>query len=76
MASAPHLVDLVHHPEGAAVELLQGHEVEHGGDAALAPALVVCCQLVQLRAVMELHPDADPVLIVLLLHTDTHRNRQ
>ena len=78
MASEPDLVDLVHHPEGAAVQLLQGHEVEHGGDTAFSPALVVGRELMQLRAVVELHPDANPILIVLLLsthtHTHTHRN--
>ena len=72
--SDPDLVDLVHHPEGAAVELLQGHEVEHGGDAALPPALVVRRQLMQLCAVVELHPDADPILIVLFLYTHTQTN--
>lgn len=65
------LVDLIHHPEGAAVQLLQGHEVEHGGHTALAPALVVGCQLMQLGAVVELDPDADAVLIVLLLCAQT-----
>ena len=61
------LVDLVHHPEGTAVELLQRHEVEHGGDAALASALVVRRQLVQLSVAVKLHPDSDSVLVVVLL---------
>lgn len=62
-----YLVDLIHHPEGAAVKLLQGHEVEHGGDAALSATLMVRRQLVQLRVAVKLHSDTDPVLIVLLL---------
>ena len=62
-----YLVDLVHHPEGAAVELLQGHEVQHGGDAALSSALMVRRQLVELSAAVELHTDSDPILVVLLL---------
>lgn len=62
-----YLVDLIHHPEGAAVELLQGHEVEHGGDAALSATLMVWRQLVQLRVAVKLDPDTDPVLVVLLL---------
>ena len=66
-----HLVDLIHHSEGAAVELLQGHEVEHGGDAALSSALMVGGQLVELSAAVELHPDSDPVLVVLLLQRKT-----
>lgn len=65
---ASHLVDLIHHPEGAAVEFLQGHEVEHGGDAALSATLMVCRQLMQLRVAVELDSDSDPVLVVLLLH--------
>lgn len=61
------LVDLVHHSEGTAVELLQGHEVEHCGDTALPSTLVVCCELMELRAATEFHPDTDPVFIILLL---------
>lgn len=61
------LVDLVHHSEGAAVELLQGHEVKHCGDTALAPALMVGRQLVELSVAVKLHPNADPILIILLL---------
>lgn len=62
-----YLVDLVHHSEGTAVELLQRHEVEHGGDAALSSALVVRRQLVQVSVAMKLHPDSDSVLVVILL---------
>lgn len=62
-----YLVDLVHHSEGAAVELLQGHEVEHCGDAALSSALMVGRQLVELSAAVKLHPDSDPILVILLL---------
>lgn len=65
---ASHLVDLIHHPEGAAVEFLQGHEVEHGGDAALPATLMVCRQLVELRVAVKLDSDADAVLVILLLH--------
>lgn len=64
---ASHLVDLIHHPEGTAVELLQGHEVQHGGDASLPATLMVRRQLVELRVAVKLHTDADPVLVVLLL---------
>lgn len=62
-----HLVDLVHHSEGAAVELLQSHEVQHGGHAALSSALMVRRQLMQLRATAKLHSDTDAILIILLL---------
>lgn len=62
-----YLVDLIHHSEGAAVELLQGHEVEHGGDAALPPALMVRRQLVELGVAVELHPNSDSILVILLL---------
>ncbi len=67
VSACVHLVDLVHHSEGAAVELLQGHEVQHGGHAALSSALMVRRQLVQLRAAAKLHSDPDAVLIILLL---------
>ncbi len=67
VSACVHLVDLVHHSEGAAVELLQGHEVQHGGHAALSSALMVRRQLVQLRAAAKLHSDPDTVLIILLL---------
>lgn len=62
-----YLIDLIHHSEGTAVELLQGHEVKHGGDAALSSTLMVRRQLVELGGGVKLHPDADPVLVVLLL---------
>lgn len=62
-----YLVDLVHHPEGTAVELLQRHEVQHGGDAALSSALMERRQLVQLSVAVKLHPDSDSVLVVILL---------
>lgn len=62
-----HLVDLVHHPEGTAVELLQGHEIEHGGDAALSSALAGRRQLVQVSVAVKLHLDSDSVLVVILL---------
>lgn len=71
MRERNYLVDLVHHSEGAAVELLQGHEVEHCGDAALSSALMIGSQLVELSAAVKLHPNADPVLVILLLQPDS-----
>lgn len=62
-----YLVDLIHHPKGAAVELLQGHEVEHSGDAALAATLMVWRQLMELRVAVKLDPDSDSIFVVLLL---------
>lgn len=62
-----YLVDLVHHSEWAAVELLQGHEVEHCGYAALSSALMVGRQLVELSAAVKLDADSDPILVILLL---------
>lgn len=62
-----HLVDLIHHSEGAAVKLLQGHQIKHGGNAALSSALMVRCELMELRAAVELHTNANPVLVVFLL---------
>lgn len=74
-----YLVDLIHHPEGAAVQLLQGHEVQHGGDTALPSALVVDGQLVKLRAAVKLDPDSDSVFVILFLrsvhHGQKNRNR-
>lgn len=61
------LVDLIDHSEGAAVELLQGHEVQHGRDAALTAALMVRSELMKLSAAAELHTDTDPIFIILLL---------
>lgn len=80
-----YLIDLIHHSEGTAVELLQSHEVKHGGDTALSSTLMVRRQLVELGGGVKLHPDADPVLVVLLLRQkhsvfsffvskDTHKN--
>lgn len=65
--SRSYLVDLVHHPEGAAVELLQGHEVEHCGDAALSSTLMVSRQLVELSAAVKLHPNTDSIFVIFLL---------
>ena len=62
-----HLVDLIHHSEWTAVELLQGHEVEHCGDTALSSALMVGRQLVELSAAVKLHPNTDPIFVILLL---------
>lgn len=67
MRGKHYLVDLVHHSEGAAVELLQGHEVEHCGDAALSSTLMVGRQLVELSAAVKLHPNSNPILVILLL---------
>lgn len=64
---APHLIDLINHAEGTAVELLQRHQVQHGGHTALTPALVVRRQLVQLCAAAELDADPDAVLVIVLL---------
>lgn len=63
-----YLVDLVHHSERAAVELLQGHQIEHGGDAALSSTLVVRRQLVELSVAVKLDSYSDSVLVVLLLY--------
>lgn len=67
MCECDYLVDLIHHSEGAAVELLQGHEVEHCGDAALSSALMVGGQLVELSAAVELHSNSDPIFVILFL---------
>lgn len=64
---ARYLIDLVDHSEGTAVELLQCHQVQHGGHAAFPTALMVRGELVQLCATAKLHTDADAVLIILLL---------
>lgn len=69
-----YLVDLIHHSEGAAVQLLQGHQIKHGGDAALSSALMVRRELVKLRAAVELHTNANPVLVVFLLKESTTAN--
>lgn len=71
-----HLVDLIHHSKGAAVELLQGHEVKHCGDAALSSTLMVRRQLVELSAAVELDPDADPILVILLLQKDNNNAQE
>lgn len=68
-----YLVYLVHHTKRAAVQLLQGHEVEHGGDTALPTALVVCSQFMELRAAAELHSDTDPIFIIFLLRGTEQR---
>lgn len=68
-----YLVDLIHHSEGAAVELLQGHEVQHGGDTALSSTLMIGGQLVKLSAAVELDPNADPILVIFLLQTDSRQ---
>lgn len=74
--SENYLIDLVHNSEGAAIELLQGHEVEHRGDAALSSALVVRRELVELSAAVELHPNSDPILVILLLQRKTAFSRK
>lgn len=62
-----YLVDLIYDSEGAAVELLQGHEVQYCGDTALSSALMVGRQLMERTAVVKLHPNANPILVILLL---------
>lgn len=62
-----YLVDLIHHSEGAVVELLQGHEVKHRGDAALSSTLVVRRQLMEVSVAVKLDPNSDSVLVILLL---------
>lgn len=61
------LVNLIHHSEGAEVELLQGHEVKHRGDAAFSSTLMVGCQLMKLCAAVKLHPNSYPILVILFL---------
>lgn len=62
-----HLVDLVHHSERTAVELLQGHEVKHRGDAALPSTLMVGRQFVELSAAVKLHSNSYPIFVILFL---------
>lgn len=64
---APHLIDFIDDSERTPIQLLQSHQVQHGGDASLAAALVVRRQLVQLRAAAKLDADSNSVFIIVLL---------
>ena len=50
----PHLVDLIHHSEGAGGDALQSHQVEHGRHAPLSSALPVSVEGLQLLRVTKL----------------------
>ena len=54
-------------PEGDGCELLQGHHVEGGGDAPLPSGLARAGQLLQRLLVPELDPDADAVVLEVVL---------
>mmetsp|Transcript_23777 Transcript_23777/g.45214 ORF Transcript_23777/g.45214 Transcript_23777/m.45214 type:complete len:362 (+) Transcript_23777:176-1261(+) len=61
------LVDLVHHPEGALGELLEGDEVQHGADRPLTAALPVAAQQLQRLLLAELDPHAHLELVKVLV---------
>lgn len=61
------LIDFIDDSERTSIKLLQSHQVQHGGDASLAAALMVRRQLVQLGAAAELDADSNSVFIVVFL---------
>jgi hypothetical protein len=50
----PHLIDIIHHSEGAGRDALQSHQVEHGRDTPLSSTLSVSVEGLQLLRLMTL----------------------
>ena len=60
------LVDLIHHTEGAAGDVLQSHEVHHGGHTPLTTALTVSVQHMEIVLIPKLNPYLHTILAEVL----------